>query len=280
MKNFTQTSAHIETAITKMEKAIFISKIENLKYVTNSYSRLYFGNEFCERLLHSKKDLDKIISFVKEKNLKFSYVTPYVTNSGLKILDDNISHILKKLENPEVVINDWGVMKLAKSYKIQPVLGRLLTKMKKGPRIMNYIHNYPKEMVEHFQKANVGLPIFQEYLIKQGIKRVELDNALQGINMNFSDSNINASLYHPFVYLTTTRRCLVNSCDVISKRDIIGIYPCNKECQKYTIELSHEVMPKPILLKGNSQFLKNDNIPDDLEKKGINRMVYQPEIPI
>lgn len=263
-----------------MEKVIFISKVENLKYITNSYSRLYFGNEFCERLLHSKKDLDGVISFVKENNLKFSYVTPYVTNSGLNILNDNISHISKKLENPEVIINDWGVMRLAKSYEIQPVLGRLLTKMKKGPRILNYINDYPKDMIEHFQKSNVELPIFQEYLIKQSIKRVELDNALQGINMNFSNTNLNASLYYPFVYLTTTRRCLINSCDTISKRDIIGIYPCNKECQKYTIELSHEVMPKPILLKGNSQFLKNDNLPDDLEKKGINRLVYQPEIPI
>jgi len=37
-----------------MEQAIFISKIENLKYVNSKYTRLYFGNEFCQRLIPRK----------------------------------------------------------------------------------------------------------------------------------------------------------------------------------------------------------------------------------
>ncbi len=262
----------------KMEKAIFISKIENLKYVNQDYSRLYFGNEFCERLIHSKQDLDKVIFFVKDKGLDFTYVTPYTTNKGLKIIKENISYILDKIKDLEIVINDWGVLRSIKSLRVKPVLGRLLTKMKKGPRILNYINDYPKEMIEHFQKSNIELPIFQDYLCELGIDRVEMDNVLQRIDIDFS--KLNASIYHPFLYITTTRRCLINSCDSISKRDIIGIYPCNKECQKYTVELSHSIMPKSIILKGNTQFLRNDNLPLDLEKKGINRIVYQPEIPM
>lgn len=280
MRNTIPTNAHTETAITKMEKAIFISRIGNLKYFSPDYSRLYFGNEFCERLIHPKKDLDKVISFVKEKNISFTYVTPYTTNPWLKIIKENVLHISKKLENLEIVINDWGVLRATIPYGIQPVLGRLLAKMKRGPRILDAVKNSPAGMIEHFRKSNLEVPIFQDYLGELGIKRAEFDNVLQGIDIDFSDSKLKGSLYYPYVYLTTTRRCLSNSCDLLSKRDIIGIYPCNRECQKYTLELTHEVMPKRIILKGNSQFMENEKIPADLEEKGINRLVYQPEVPM
>ena len=69
-----------------MEQAVFISKIPHLKYVNEKYSRLYFGNEFCEKLIPSVTDLKNTLGFVMNKRLDFSFVTPYATNIGLNKL--------------------------------------------------------------------------------------------------------------------------------------------------------------------------------------------------
>ncbi len=283
MKGFTILNAHTEIVIIlnfKMEKAILISRIEDLHYATEEFSRLYFGIEFCERLLHTGKEIDKALSFASERDMAFTYVTPYVTNYGLKVVEKNISKISEEIAEPEIVINDWGVLRIAKKYSITPVLGRLLSKQKRGPEILNLMGNLPPAAIAHFRKSCFEVPVYQNYLKQLGVWRVELDNAFQGIDMDFSSSGIRASLYYPYIYVATTRRCLINSCDVISKRDIIGIYPCHKECREYTVELKHESMPKPILLKGNTQFLYNPELPSDLESKGINRIVFQPTLPM
>ena len=42
-----------------MERALFIAKQKNLKYLTADYQRVYFGNEFCERLLPGPETLSR-----------------------------------------------------------------------------------------------------------------------------------------------------------------------------------------------------------------------------
>jgi len=263
-----------------MEKAVFISKPEHLQYLNRNFSRLYFGTEFCERLLQPESQLDKVLSFAKKNDLDFTYVTPYATNFGLGIIEKNVAKISKEINDAEVVVNDWGVLRLICKYSVKPVLGRLLSKQKRDARILNLIGKFPDAMIAHFKKSNLEMPLYQNFLNKNRIERVEIDNVFQGTDLNFSSSGLKASIYYPYIYITTTRRCLINSCDSISKREVIGIYPCNKECQKYTIELEHKVMPKKIILKGNTQFLYNPELPSKLEEKGINRTVFQPEIPI
>ncbi len=266
-----------------MEKAIFISKIENLGYVDGSCTRVYFGNEFCQRLIPSVKALEKVLKFVAKKKLNFTFVTPYATDNGLRTLKPLLKFLNKN--NPcEVVINDWGVLRILNSdYKnLKPVLGRLLSKQKRGPRIMNVWDKLPKTAKEYFKQTSITVPIYRKFLNDNRIKRVELDNLLQGIdlNFNFPDSEIHGSLYVPYAYVTTTRLCLTANCDKPKKVDKIGIFPCNKECQRYTFELKHKAMPVTLILKGNTQFFKNDKIPKNLEKRGIDRIVYQPKVPM
>ena len=78
----------------------------------------------------------------------------------------------------------------------------------------------------------------------------------------------------------TTRLCLMNACDVPEKEDLIGVFPCKRECQKYTLGLSNPVMPVMLIRKGNTIFFENPDLPDDPEGKGISRLVTQPEIPM
>ena len=74
-------------------------------------------------------------------------------------------------------------------------------------------------------------PIIRQFLIRNGVRRVELDNLLQGIALDFSNSGMSASLYIPYAYITTTRLCLANSCDVEGREEEIDLSPCKKECQ-------------------------------------------------
>jgi hypothetical protein len=65
-------------------------------------------------------------------------------------------------------------------------------------------------------------------------------------------------------------------------KGMIGIFPCKKECQKYTFTLDNPVMTTTLIRKGNTIFYKNEKIPtgDELRQKQVDRLVIQPEIPV
>lgn len=262
-----------------MVQAIFISKVENLKYVNSKYTRLYFGTEFCQRLIPSLEDLRVIIDFVLKHKMQFSFVTPYVTCKEIETLKSLLEYLIKNFSEVEIVINDWGVLRVLRDEfsGLNLVLGRLLTKQKRGPRILNLKEMTPKTMTQHFKESNVDVPILSDFLINNGINRVELDNLLQGITRG--NPSLKASLYFPFAYVTTTRFCLTASAERRVKF-LRSISDCNKECQKYTLRLCHKNMPVDLFLKGNTQFFKNDSLPENLEQLNIDRLVYEPEIPI
>lgn len=260
------------------ENAIFICKLDNLKKVTSGYSRLYFGNEFCQQLMPEEKALFEVLGLVLKRRLNFTFVTPFLTDIGIRKINPLLNLLNSKLPQAEIVINDWGLFRIIKGTysKFNLVLGRLLVKQKRGPRILNLMKKVPKSMIEHFRMASTDTSIFTNFLINQGIKRIELDNLLQGIERN---SQIKASLYYPFAYVTTTRYCLSNPRTSNSTfRRMIN--PCNFECQRYTFKLKHKSMPVDLLLKGNTQFFENKNIPTNLEKMNIDRLVYEPQIPL
>jgi len=262
-----------------MERALFISKIKELENYKDSFSRIYFGNEFCERLIPSGRDLGFVLDFVERNSLDLTFVTPYVTEAGLDIVRPLLNELTGRRPESEVVFNDWGVFRILKNeYKdLEPVMGRLLTKIKRGPRLMNVLDQIPETAEEYFKSLNLTVPILRQFLSKNKIRRVDLDNPLQGINLDFVENDgINISLYTPFTYVTTTRFCLVGSSDIPEKRELIGILPCKKECQKYTFYLSNPVMPVTLIRKGNTIFFRNEKPPEDLEK--ISRIVIEPEI--
>ena len=268
-----------------MEFAAFISKTENLKYFDNTFTRLYFGNEFCEELIPGADKLDAIIDFVIKRNADFTLVTPFVTNKGIRRLIpllERVSELEFGDKKIEVVFNDWGVLRLLRrEYKeLVPVMGRMLNKMKRGPRLLAVINFLPKDTVEYYQSVNLNVPEFVEFLKDNRIERVEFDNVLQDINFNFLSNGLNVSLYLPFAYVSTTRFCLSNSCDIPEKLDQVGIYPCKRECQRYTFLLQNPAMPVPLVRKGNTVFFKNEFPPKGFNETNISRVVIEPEIPI
>ncbi|MEI6126338.1 MAG: hypothetical protein WCQ99_07255 [Pseudomonadota bacterium] len=260
------------------ERALFISHKDNLTYLNQDFKRVYFGDEFCERLLPGTKDLGEVMGKVEGRGLPFTLVTPYVTEAGIQHLEKLLCLLPG---GTAVVINDWGVLRMLKSKfpGLVPVLGRLMTKIKRGPRIKNFLEVLPRDAIDHFRRTNLGVPGYVKFLFDNSITRAELDNPLQGLDLSDVPKELHLSLYIPFAYVTTTRFCLVANCDKPDKKGFIGVFPCGKECQKYTFYLDNAVMTTLLIRRGNTLFIKNTDVPRELKDSAIDRVVISPEIP-
>jgi hypothetical protein len=261
-----------------MEKAILISEVKNLKYATPEYSRLYFGVEFCQNLIPSVEDLNRVVEFISKNKMEFTFVTPFLTNAGIKKIKLLLNFITKVKPDAEIVINDWGLLGLiTREYPgLNLSLGRLLSKQKRGPQILNLLGKVPEDMIRHFQQSNIDSSVLSNFLVSRHIKRVELDNLFQGISRPFP--SLRGSLYMPFAYVTTTRICLFSLRKDNADRISRVISPCHKKCRERVFMLKHKKMPADLLLKGNTQFFKNEQLPDNLEDLSVDRIVDEPEI--
>ncbi len=262
-----------------MEKAFFVTNTQALAEIPHGYARLYFGIEFCERLLPTQEELGRALDVAGQRKMAFTFVTPFLTDAGLEKAEALTAFLRDAGEDIEIVVNDFGFLHALnqKGWRGPIALGRLLTKQKRGPRLLNIVAQLPAEALEHFRQSNIDAPSTVEILSRLGVVRVELDNLLQGISR--PEPVLKASLYTPYAYVTTTRYCLAAGCET-PRPFRRAIRPCARECRKYEFTLSHKAMPVPLLLKGNTQFLVNDSLPDDPEALKIDRLVFQPHIPL
>lgn len=279
-----------------MEKAIHITTLDSLRYYNSGYARIYFGVEFCQRLIPSVRSLEEALRFTRTKGLQFTLVTPFVTEEGLNRLGGIFKFLKKELKDCEIVVNDWGVLEvISRRYKtFKPLLGRLLTRQNRNPA-MAYIlkKQYPLvgikgkggtiRIITHvppdrrYQKgikaSYVNACSVQNFLSKFNIKRVELNNVIQGLNLE--NLGLKVSLYTPFVNISTTRFCPMES----RTQKILRINTCRRECQKYYERLKYKALPKYIYKRGNTIFYKNPVDIKAADESLIDRIVFEPELP-
>ena len=263
-----------------VERAALFSGLRELEAYSLPCDRVYFGHEFCQRRLPEAGEARRALELAEARNLPFTLVTPFVTDAGLA----RVRALLSELTGAgvpsgfEAVVNDWGALRMIRREwpGIPIALGRLLTKQKRGPRLMNIIGRLPADAADHFMRSNVDAPRLADFLRAQGVVRVELDNLLQGIRRE--PGALPASLYTPFAYISTTRLCLLMGGDQPGK-NFRSIGRCSRECLRYGITLAHRDMPVPLRLQGNTMFFENNKLPPDLAALNINRIVLEPSLP-
>ncbi len=260
-----------------LERATLFSSVKALESCNEPFDRAYFGNEFCQRRLPSASELQKATRRVIDDGRGFTLVTPYVTNAGMDLVKARVAELLDMGVPFELVVNDWGVLGWMRREHVGVplLLGRLLSKQKRGPRILSVGSKLPGYARDHVRRSGVDTPRMVEFLRSRGVERVEFDNLLQGIARN---GGLQASLYYPYGYITTTRLCLLMEGDQPGK-NLRSIGRCHRECLNYDVTLRHEDMPVPLHLKGNTQFFRNDTLPKDLAALNITRLVQMPELP-
>ncbi|MCP4133175.1 MAG: hypothetical protein GY754_19565 [bacterium] len=256
-----------------MENVFFISNPENLKFLNQgTFDRIYFGNEFCARLLPAPKQLTCMLEFCERHSRQFSLVTPPCLDSTIA----SIQELLNLLPaSTEVIFNDWGLVPVIKESNLIPVHGRLLCSIKKDPRINpapdNFENNF--ENNEYFKTNNLQKE-YQQLLLSRGINRVELDNVIQGYSFN-PEKTLQASLYYPFVQCSITFKCFFAN---EQKKRAAVIETCARQCTGKSMSL-RTIDNKKVFVVGNAQFYVNNNMPRSPEQWNINRLVYMPQIP-
>jgi len=263
-----------------MEKAIAVKNLKQLeKSFSSGFSRIYFGAETCERKIPCLNEVKKAKKFCEQNNACFSLLTPFVTDAGLKKLEPIFSILSSE---DEIIANDFGVLYKAAKHEAVPVAGRLLNKQFRDPRIASFT-GMPKELLSHLSLSQASSPGFRTLLSHFGVKRFELDNLLQGIGTSLKGTGFSASLYYPFVFISATRFCLLANCGKLSASKKVGIFPCSRECEKFSFKLSNAAFPKPVLLSENALFFENKSIPPkkdlaciDIDRIITNKLLMQP----
>ena len=277
--------------MSQIERALFTN---TLKKVNKEVNRIYFGNEFCENLIPSLVNLKNAYSFFSRLKKKFTLVTPYITNRGIKRLRPLLAFLDNQGAAAEVVFNDWGVFKLIKEHfgNLTPVAGRLLSKQRRDPRMLKILQGtqvstgkqlmdkktkiillpkpIPNTLCEHFQSSVVDTPFFQKFLIAEGIGRIEIDNLIWEMRFH-QNKKIALSIYFPYGYISTTRAC---------GRLTLTYKGCKRECRRYYLKYYDDSLPVPFYGIGNTIFYKNTLLAyGNLRKLGINRIVFQEKLP-
>ena len=141
-------------------------------------------------------------------------------------------------------------------------------------RIKIIVHIPPGQRYQRgIKSCYVNAACVQAFLSGFNIRRIELNNLIQGLNLD--NLKLSVSVYTPFVNISTTRFCPMDT----HFQKINRINVCRKECQSYYDILKSRNLAKHIYKRGNTIFYKNPVNPNAIGNTFIDRIVFQPELP-
>lgn len=213
--------------------------------------------------------LKDVISFTGEKGLGLTVVLPYLPQDALEKAEEILEFLDGMNLYPEISISDWGMLHFIPERfpgRFPLVLGRILAKQKTGPRI-ELIREARPEAYQSAKRSHVDIPPFLRFLKERGVVRIDLDIPLQGLDIQFPDEpEFSISLFYPYAYISTTRRCpvmLSGKCD----------------CGGSTFILSSKGMPVPLYTRGNTVFFRHEKFPEIPENIKYDRLVRELDVP-
>jgi len=216
---------------------------------------LHLGNEFCERLLPTAKDVISAQATADKLAVTFTLVTPMLTDGGFRLLDK----ILPKLAHgTEVVVNDWGTLqKLRGDFpRLIPVLGRMLNKIIKDPRL-------PSAQWTKLQPFDGQSAYFKLFLARFSIGQLEMDVPPFAKIEQFNSDPMKLSVHLPYGYTWKGRMCRMGSLSQKDDHKFIAAHTCRKECLTYWVQTKR---PKRngsndlySFQRGNTQFYEHSD---------------------
>ncbi len=250
-----------------MEKSLFLNRLEG--DLPEGYSRLYFGSEFCPWTLPAAEDILRARDAALKAGWRFTLATPVFGESSLEDLKALLQQVVPHLgEGDEVLVSDLGALALVRGIddSLPVLLGRALSGQKRGPRILDL--SLKEDQLNYFRKGAWYGSESVALLTELGINRVELDNLLQGLAP--LPGGLAGSLHYPYAMVTSSRNC--------PSRSGPGAGRCGCTCGE-VFTLSSGQSRLPLLQGGNTQFLENNLLPENLDELRIDRLVYHPRLP-
>ena len=248
----------------EVEHACFLSSLPDEP--PGSCSRLYYGAEFCFWRLPSVEKILAARVWAHAAGWRFTLATPILGEDERLRLDRILSKVLPELDaGDEILISDWGALELVRGVRddLSIILGRTLSGQKRGPQILDM--TLTREQRDYFQRGAWYTLDGAQLLAEQGVNRVELDNLLQGLAP--LPGNLKGSLHLDYAMVTSGRNCPF--------RPSAEFGPCPIYCgEVFTLQSSE--MQGLLYQDGNTQFLHNERLPDNLPQLGIDRIVKHP----
>ncbi|EKY26354.1 hypothetical protein [Clostridium celatum] len=251
--------------------------IENHKLFNKKISRIYIGNEFCHNLFPKKKMLMDIIRKATKEDLEVTVCFTYIRECYIDNIKDIINEIynwcIENNKKIEIVINDWGMLKLIENKEnyLTLSLGVLLNKRKKDPRYI-YKNGY-SENKNLIGNNSLNSKIFSEFLRENNIYRYEYESC--GYKINIAKGK--HTLHLPFYVTNTSQYCtLYAKCTTMERGKQKLAMGCPMYCNDYVFSY-----PKHLKIIGryNSLFSLDDTLLKDSKKleqyinEGIDRIL-------
>lgn len=249
------------------QRALFLHALPET--LPTAVSRVYAGAEFCPWRLPATANLHAALNWAHDRGCAFTLVTPVLIEPLRESLRASLAILLPALTaNDEVVISDWGALDLVRSLcpEATVVLGRVLSGQKRDARTADL--DLSETQRTHFRQGGWYSAPAVELLLELGIRRVELDNLLQGVAA--LPTPLRGTLHVPFAMVASSRNCPF--------RRPGSAEPCPRPCGE-VFTLTSVESPEPLLQGGNTQFLRVDDLPDDPLSLGIDRIVEHVELP-
>lgn len=280
--------------------ASFYEVIKN-KLADVEPNRVYFGSEFCQYRLCKPKDLIKAFDTVRKYGYEFSFVTPYLSQSMIDLIErllETLADHVRKVEptkKVEVVCNDWGILHYVQSTFndcFQPVLGRLLNKLIRDPRVTEHYNrdDAPQLARSQLKQASYSVDYYQQFIKIAGVTMIEFDNVAQGFEVNGQFEDFQTAIHFGYGCVATGRTCLVGSMHVEKENKFRGSVVCKQQCRHYTAEMINrhpriDLKEQRVFQKGNSAFYQQnyEHMKEGLNhamKRKVQRVIFSPRIPV
>lgn len=260
-----------------------------------SLSRIYYGPEFCEHLIPDSEGLRRVLAIARGAGgLPVTLLLPWSTDAGLDRIRLLLSVLVEEAgPGAEVAVNDWGVLRLLRQEfpGLTPVLGRLMNKMMRDPRVAPFFSGGPAEARKALSGSSASLPAYRRFLLDSGVRRIELDLLYQGIDLDLAGTGLRSTLWLPFGYVATGRICLSGSLHHPRTDKFRYDLPCRHECQEHSVELRNTRSPfeesRDLVLwqRGNTVFYPFEGKPleealESLERIGADRVALELDLPM
>lgn len=203
-------------------------------------SRVYVGNETCERLLPTSQAIGSWVAAARAGRVALSLVLPPLTRDGLAKAEDGV-RALEGVQDSEVVAGDWGTVHRLRSRHpgLTIVLGRLTHKMLRDPRLADRFDSplAPLSARSALCRSGELAPGFRALMKRYGIGRREIDPFLQPLEEDeWGGRDERLSVHLPYQFVTMGRGCLPAAMHGEGKGRFVAGGPCRTECAKYAVE--------------------------------------------
>lgn len=210
-----------------------------------------FGSEFCDVKIPSLQSLKEAYKMTSDEGKSFCYVSPRVSNSNIKKIQEQIKYLAEDLN--EIVVNDLGSLKIALQYHSMRIhWGRQLAYVparcpwNKAPIGTGFIEKWRLKKI--MSESSLDLPFMTQYLHSVGVKDLEIDCIVESVLLAKSlvENGFTIHVHLDGVPVTVTRKC--------HTARFMGEYDperCSRPCDRRSFVLKQETIGVTLILYGN-----------------------------